>query len=93
MRNIGDEMNGFPIILFTIITGFILLGVLVALLIWKRRSKGIVREPDYRAFLIMGICFLPMGLLLSTSVNPGFIGFAGLGVAYMAIGLANRDKW
>ena len=86
-------MKGIPIILVTLIIGLILIGVLVAIFLWKRKSEGISKEPDYRAFFIMGICFLPMGILLSTSITPGFIGFAGLGIVYMAIGLANRDKW
>jgi hypothetical protein len=34
-----------------------------------------------------------LGIILTASTNPGFIGFIGLGIVYMAIGLANRDKW
>jgi hypothetical protein len=34
-----------------------------------------------------------MGIIFTSSVNPGFVGFIGLGIIYMAIGLANRDKW
>jgi hypothetical protein len=41
----------------------------------------------------MGICFLPMGIIFTTTINPGFIGFIALGIVYMAIGLANKDKW
>jgi len=26
-------------------------------------------------------------------INPGFIGFMGLGIIYMIIGLSHRDKW
>lgn len=86
-------MNGIPIVILLITIVLILLGVFVVFLMWKRRFEGKTKVPNYRAFFILGICFLPMGILLSTSVNPGFIGFAGLGVAYMAIGLVNRDKW
>jgi hypothetical protein len=41
----------------------------------------------------MGICFLPLGIIFTTTLNPGFIGFIVLGIAYTAIGLANKDKW
>jgi len=29
----------------------------------------------------------------SAAINPGFFGFIALGIIYMIIGLANRDKW
>ena len=42
----------------------------------------------------MGITFLPMGFILMISIkNPGFMGITALGIIYMFIGLANRDKW
>ena len=43
---------------------------------------------------IMGICLLPMGIIfMTTLLNPGFIGFTFMGLFYIAIGLANREKW
>ena len=93
MRNIGNKMSGIPIILVTLIIGLIIIGILIAIVLWKRKYEGITKEPDYRAFLIMGISFLPMGIIFTAAISPGFIGFAGLGVVYIAIGLANRDKW
>ena len=68
------------------------IGIILALLVFKMRREKKLRKPDYRAFFVMGICFLAMGAGLIT-INPGFMGFTGLGLAYMAIGLANRDKW
>jgi hypothetical protein len=61
----------------------------------KKNSKNEqTKEVDYRAFFIMGLSFLPLGIVLTFVVgNPGFIGFMGLGIAYIAIGLANKDKW
>ena len=93
MLNIDDEMNGIPIVLLTIIIGFILLGVLVAFLVRKLKSEGITEEPDYRAFVIMGICFLPVGVIFASAVSPGFLGITAMGLIYLAIGLANRNKW
>ena len=40
----------------------------------------------YKNLLILIITFI-------TPENPGMIGIMGLGAAYLAIGLANRDKW
>ena len=53
-----------------------------------------VIEPNYQVFFILGICFLTMGIVLMiTRDNPAFIGITGMGLIYMVIGLANRDKW
>jgi hypothetical protein len=49
---------------------------------------------NYEAFFILGISFLPVGIVLMvTTGNPGFIGMTGLGLVYTIIGLTNRDKW
>lgn len=87
-------MNGFPIILITIIIGLIIVGVLVALLLWKlRHEKKPKEEPNYLAFFIMGISFLPMGIIFTAAISPVFIIFTAMGLIYMTIGLANKDKW
>jgi hypothetical protein len=75
---------------------FITIFVLIITILWvKKNSKNEwTKEVDYRAFFIMGISFLPLGIVLTFVVgNPGFIGFMGLGICYIAIGLANKDKW
>jgi predicted permease len=75
-----------------LITVFIL--ILTVLWVKKNKKKEPTKEVDYRAFFIMGISFLPLGIVLSFVVgNPGFIGFIGLGIFYIVIGLANKDKW
>jgi len=71
----------------------IALGVLVVLITIKRKKEGKYPEPDYRAFFIIGICVLPMGVVFVTTLNPGFMGFIGLGAFFMILGLAHRDKW
>ena len=42
---------------------------------------------------MIGMGYIPIGVVLMISVNPAFIAFMGLGICYMAIGLAHRDKW
>jgi len=51
------------------------------------------RETDFRVFCILGICLMALGIGLMLAVGPIYIVFLGSGVAFMAIGLANRDKW
>jgi len=80
------------------ITILILLGLTLVLglgvLVWKNRGNLNQCETNYKAFFIMGISFLPPGIVLWVATgNPGLIGISGLGAAYLAIGLSNRDKW
>jgi heme/copper-type cytochrome/quinol oxidase subunit 2 len=67
------------------IAGVILL--LLAVFLWKLKRQGWKHEPDYRTFFIIGITWLPLGIILDFPV------FYILGLVYLAIGLANRDKW
>ena len=84
--------NWILISVFLVVIALIV-GVFLFLILRKNQKEGIKREVDYRAFFIMGVSFLPLGIVLTFAVgNPGFIGFMGLGIAYIAIGLANKDK-
>jgi len=51
------------------------------------RKKGIKHEPDYYAFFVLGLCWLPMGIAI------GNLSFSAMGVIFMLAGLVNRDKW
>ncbi|MFC1972214.1 hypothetical protein ACFLVE_02260 [Chloroflexota bacterium] len=93
-------MNEFPLVIMGILVGLILIGILVALTIkWKKEEKS--KGTDYRAFFILGISFLPLGIIYEivffVSDTKVFlvlgIAFIGMGLSYLAIGLGNRDKW
>jgi hypothetical protein len=86
-------MVEFPLIMISIAMIILLIGVIVAVYVYKKRKHGIIEKSNYQAFFIMGISFLAMGIIFTSSINPGFIGFIALGIIYMTIGLANRDKW
>lgn len=75
--------NSLVLPLVTIIA--ILIIFLLVIVIY--RSKGQRMEPDYRVFFILGITWLPIGI---ATENPGLW---GLGIVFMALGLANRSKW
>lgn len=49
---------------------------------------------DYRVFYYIGIVWVPVGFVFMMAVNL-VIGIAllGMGISYVAIGLANKDKW
>ena len=71
----------------------VIVGVIVFFTMKKNQKEGTTREVDYRAFFILGISFLPMGIVFTTAISTAFISFIGLGICYMAIGLTHRDKW
>ena len=82
-------------ILISLLIGVIvaIIGVIVFYTLQKKQKEGASKETDYRAFFIIGISFLPMGILFAVLVNIGFIGIAVLGLIYLITGLKNRDKW
>ena len=51
-------------------------------------------EPDYQVFFTIGVVWLSVGVVFMLTTNPGLgVAFMGMCIAYLAIGLANRDKW
>ena len=79
------------LILLTVAGIIVLLGLVF---VWKLKKNNWHHQADYRTLFIMGVIFLPFGaVMMITTENPGMIGISGLGAAYIAAGLANRDKW
>jgi uncharacterized membrane protein YidH (DUF202 family) len=68
------------------------LAILVGLLAFYK-FKGEKRETDYKTFFILGIIFTGFGASQLAIQGTGAIGILGLGLVYMAVGLANKDKW
>ena len=76
-----------------VLLGLALLATVVLVFIeWRKRKTGEVTEINYQAFFSVGVVFVGAGIAMSV-VNPGLFGIAALGIIYMIIGLANRDKW
>jgi len=73
-------------LIMIIIAGLTLLGLVIFAII-AYRHRGESREPNYRVFFVMGITWLPIGI---ATKNYGLL---GMGLAFLIIGLANRDKW
>ena len=74
----------------------LVIGAISAVLALKKSKSG---EPNYRVFYITGLILLPIGIIwmgaslfLDISIGAGGA-FLGVGVTYLIIGLAYRDKW
>jgi len=91
-------MNGFPWILVGIAVGLVILALLMVAVIRRRKEP---RRIDYRNYFVMGIiwlAFAPVMILLPWILHGeepsfGFSFFFVMGLAYVIIGLRNRDKW
>lgn len=82
------------VVVVLVVLGVLALAHLVGVFVWKKRKGGNEGEVDYKSFFIIGVVFLSAGVTLSISTkNPGLFGLSGLGAAYLAIGLTNREKW
>jgi len=60
----------------------LLIALLIVFLLGKKKFK-----PDYRTLFMLGIIWFPLGMILDNFF------FFILGMAYVVIGLANKDKW
>lgn len=93
-------MNSLPWIIAGIVLGVITIAV-GAIILRKKRKEGETRVVNYRALFILGITFIPLGIVdeivyfVSGTQVFLIIGtvFIVMGLLYLVIGLANKDKW
>jgi hypothetical protein len=92
-------MSELPWIFVVTLAILIVVGILLVLVVWKRKKAGKLEEPNYRAFFVMGIIWFPAGIVfmfISFLLDiPFVIGMPlfVMGLIYVIVGLANRDKW
>ena len=80
-----------PWILVSIAVAVIVLAILGILIMKKRGWK---REVNYSNYFGIGIVWIPFGIVFYVIFeNMVGIMFLLLGLAYLAIGLKNKDKW
>jgi uncharacterized membrane protein len=87
-------MSEWILISALIVAALIVIGLILTLVVIKKKKEGKMGEPNYQVFFIIGMSWIPIGSVFIITINLVMgIAFIGLGIAYMAIGLANRDKW
>ena len=83
----------YAIIAISAVT-IILIGLAVLILILKRQKLEEKKPVDYRSFFILGICWMPLGIVFWLVLHFVVgIAFFVMGGAFLTIGLVNRDKW
>lgn len=87
-------MNEWILISAIIMAILIVVVLLLTIVLFKKKKEGKIKEPNYQVFFIIGIAWVPIGIVFMVTINFVIgIAFMGLGASYIAIGLANRDKW
>ena len=92
-------MNDSTSVMSLLLVIGIVVTLLLVVVLRKRKREGKAGETDYRTFFIMGLAFLPTGFAMMMvyflAEIPFEIGLPlfALGLIYLIIGLANRDKW
>lgn len=75
----------------------ILQGIIVALMVRRKKKQGKLEGTNYRAFFILGIIWLPLSIILGAISFklqiPFYIAFPffATGFVYLIIGLKNRN--
>ena len=87
-------MNQWILISIFIVALAAIIGLVLMFVLWKKKKEEQTKEIDYQVFFSIGIIWIPAGIVFLMTINPA-LGFAfiALGVSYLAIGLANKDKW
>jgi 4-amino-4-deoxy-L-arabinose transferase-like glycosyltransferase len=78
-----------PWIILAIFVLVVILGIIALIFTKKRRGH----KTDYYALFIMGITWIPIGIIFMATDNSLGTLFLILGLAYMAIGLTHKKKW
>ena len=87
-------MSEWILISALIVAALVVIGVILTLVVFKKKKEGKMREPNYKVFYILGIIWIPIGIVFMVTINRVLgVAFMGMGITYMMIGLANRDKW
>lgn len=81
-------MNINPSFNLSIAIGVIIIGLAIAVYIQYKEQKY---KPNYRLFFIFGMTWFPLGIVFYKTTRN--IGFLVMGLIFLIIGLANKDKW
>ncbi|MFC2143682.1 hypothetical protein ACFLQN_04765 [Candidatus Aenigmatarchaeota archaeon] len=75
-----------------IVIGLVVIGLVVVFLIWKKQGK-ISQQTDYRAFFYIGIVWTIIGSFAMFFYEAEFSPLFIIGLVFLAIGAANKNKW
>lgn len=71
------------------IVGLLIVVLAIVFLVMRRKEH---REPDYRAFFILGVLWLVIGLV-EYFTSRGVSIFFLMGLVFLTIGLSHKNRW
>ena len=87
-------MSEWILISALIVAALVVIGLILTLLLFKKKKEGKMGEPNYQVFFIIGIAWIPIGIVFMITMHPAAgMAFMAMGIIYLGIGLANLDKW
>jgi len=89
-----NDLSEWLLISALLVVTLMIIGLILTFVVFKKKKEGNRGEPNYQVFFILGILWVPIDVVFMITINLAMgIAFMGMGTAYIAIGLANRDKW
>jgi hypothetical protein len=58
----------------------------------EEQTEEVESGANYQALFVIGITFTGAGAALMIT-NPAMAGMMAMGIIFMIVGIANRDKW
>ncbi len=83
--------DALPWVMIAVAAGLVIVGLLALTAVRKRKGKA--EETDYRAFFLMGISWLFLGVPFIFIYGETFNALFALGVIFTVMGAANRKNW
>jgi len=63
-----------------IVATLVVIGLILTLVVFKKKKEGKMGEPNYQVFFIIGIAWIPIGVVFMITIN------LAIGIAFMSMG-------
>ena len=74
-----------------LVIALVVLGLLIAMMYFYKGKK--MPPTDYYTLFVMGVCWVPIGIVGFVIGNPGMNFFFIMGLVFMGVGLKHKDEW
>ena len=69
----GEKINSWILIVIGITAILVIIGIIVTMIVLKRKKEGKIQEPNYQAFFSFGIIWIPIGIVLKNNKMYGSV--------------------
>ena len=79
-----------PWLIIIVASLIVILGIVMVVISYKNKGKT-KKGPDYYTFLIMGLIWLPIGII--QMITGGSSIFLIIGIVFVGVGLSHKKDW